>query len=375
MSNAHPLSTAVEEEVQLCRVSDLSAQPVRWLWPGRLALGKLSLLEGDPGLGKSLITLDLCARVSRGLPFPDSSGGQPCNCLVLNAEDGEADTVRSRLVALGADLDRVFVLTRGLTGQTIRLPSKLNVLDDALERTQARLTVIDPLLAFLDASVASGNDQSVRRALTPLAALAARHETALLMARHLNKRGGKQAIYRGGGAIGLVGACRSAWLVGQDPVVAGQCVLAQVKNNLAAVQGSLAYRVTAQDGGAPQLSWLGTSPWTADQLVAGSTRGLARIQARSFLQQALKDGPRLTRELWAEGEKQGLKARTLQRAMQDLLIRRERVVEGGVQKNYWLLPGQVLPAAAPEADDPYSLEPWLAPLREKYPSATPLDEE
>jgi hypothetical protein len=211
--------------------------------------------------------------------------------------------------------------------------------------------------------------------LTPLAALAARRETALLMARHLNKRGGKQAIYRGGGAIGLVGACRSAWLVGQGPVVAGQCVLAQVKNNLAAAQNSLAYRVTAQDGGPPQLSWLGTSPWTADQLVSGSPRGLARIQARSFLQQALKDGPRLTRDLWADGEKQGLKARTLQRAMQDLSIRRERVVEGGVQKNYWLLPGQVLPAAAPQADDPYSLEPWVAPLREKYPSATPLDEE
>jgi RecA-family ATPase len=212
MSDSHPCLTAQEEEVQLCRVSDLCIQPVRWLWPGRLALGKLSLLEGDPGLGKSLITLDLCARLSRGLPLPDgSSGGEPCNCLVLNAEDGEADTVRSRLVALGADLDRVFVLSRrGLTGQTIRLPSKLNVLADALKRTQARLTVIDPLVAFLDPGVASGNDQSVRRALTPLAALAAQHHTAIWMARHLNKQGGKQAIYRGGGSIGLIGACRSA---------------------------------------------------------------------------------------------------------------------------------------------------------------------
>src|SRR5947199_5192243 len=153
-----------ESGIPLRSASALTPRPIEWLWPGRLALGKLSLLEGDPGLGKSLISLDLCARLSRGLPFPDGSGGgEPCNCLVLNAEDGEADTVRSRLVALGADLDRVFVLTGGgLSGQTIRLPSKLKVLDEALARTQARLTVIDPLLAFLDAGVASGNDQSVR---------------------------------------------------------------------------------------------------------------------------------------------------------------------------------------------------------------------
>jgi hypothetical protein len=215
----------------------------------------------------------------------------------------------------------------------------------------------------------------VRRALTPLAALAARRDTAIWMARHLNKRGGKVAIYRGGGAIGLVGLCRSAWLVGCDPTVAGQCVLAQVKNNLAAPQCSLAYRVVARDDGPPQLSWLGTSPWTADHLVAGSSRGLARIQARLFLQQALQNGPRLTHELWAEGEKQGLKARTLQRARHDLSIRRVRVFEGGVQKNYWLLPGQELPAAVADADDPFSLEPWLAPLREKYPEATPIDED
>src|SRR5262249_5535219 len=151
-----------------------------WLRPGRLPLGKLSLLEGDPGLGKSLVTLDLCARLSRGLPFPDGSAGPgSCSSIVLNAEDGEADTIRPRLAALGADLDRVFVLRRQADG--LCFPSQLAVLEDAISRTGARLVVIDPLLAFLDGNVASGNDLSVRRALWPLGRLAERHHCANLL--------------------------------------------------------------------------------------------------------------------------------------------------------------------------------------------------
>jgi putative DNA primase/helicase len=359
--------------VELCRMCDLRTQFIEWLWPRRLALGKLALLEGDPGLGKSLLTLDLCARLSRGWPLPDGSGVmEPGNALVLNAEDGDADTVRARLVALGADLARVFVLAgAGMSGVPIRLPSQCPLLDEALTRTKARLVILDPLLAFLDSGVIAGNDQSVRRALTPLAALAAHHNCCVLMVRHLNKRGGRHALYRGGGAIGLLGACRSAWLVGRDPVVAGQCVLAQVKNNLAASQGSLGFRVVAESG-AIGLSWLGPSPWSAEQVLAGLSRGAARLQARAFLLSALESGPRLVREIWSEGQRQGLSARTMRRAGQDLSIASQRVEHDGRHENYWLLPGQEVPAEAFGGED---LEAWLGPLREKYPSATPLDEE
>ena len=148
-------------DVRLCRVSELRPEPINWLWPGRLALGKLALLEGDPGLGKSFVTLDLCARLSRGRPMPD--GDQwvaPENALVLNGEDGNADTVRARLVTLDADLDRVFVLDA--QSETIRLPGQCDRLDSAIAGAKARLVILDPLLAFLDHSVAVGNDQSVR---------------------------------------------------------------------------------------------------------------------------------------------------------------------------------------------------------------------
>src|SRR5690242_4070875 len=169
--------------MHLSAVSDLESRPVSWLWPGRLALGKLAILDGDPGLGKSLVTLDLCARLSTGSPFPDGSfRPDPGNAIVLNAEDGVEDTVRPRLQALGADLSRVFVLdSENADVGGLRIPSQLSVLDDAMTRTCARLLVIDPVVAFFDASVQTGNDASVRGALTPLARLAARHGCAVLL--------------------------------------------------------------------------------------------------------------------------------------------------------------------------------------------------
>lgn len=353
--------------LDLRRACDLTPVPLDWLWCGRLAFGKLALIEGDPGLGKSLLTLDLCARLSRGRPMPQSEeSSAPANSLVLNAEDGEGDTIRSRLIALDADLERVFVVPGN--SSSIRLPGRCDVLDEAIARTAARLVVLDPLLAFFDYDVSAGNDQSVRRAIAPLANLASRHGCCVLLVRHLNKHGSKQAIYRGGGAIGLLGACRSAWLVGRDPVVPGRCVLAQVKNNLAAAQGSLCYRVISE-GGTPRLVWLGESVWSAEQVLSGTVRGASRVQARALLWSFLDGGPRLVREIWAEGEKQGLSARTLQRARRDLSIASRRLVGDGKCECYWLLPGQELPGQGSG-----DLEPWLGPLREKYPSATPLEE-
>src|SRR5215211_8657463 len=185
------LSPPLEAQPGVSRVSDLLPELVRWLWLYHLGADKLALLEGDPGLGKSLIALDLCARLSRGLPFPDGSPSPgPANSLVLNAEDGAADTVRARLASLGADLDRVFVPAGGALG-AIRLPGEIRRLEDAIAAAAARLVVIDPLLAFLDSNVSSGNDQSVRRALVPLAELAARLECVILLIRHLIKKGAK----------------------------------------------------------------------------------------------------------------------------------------------------------------------------------------
>jgi putative DNA primase/helicase len=368
--------SAMDDTFCVQAVSEVTAQSVAWLWAQRLALGKLAILDGDPGLGKSLLALDLCARLSTGRPFPDGSVGPgPGNALVLNAEDGVADTLRPRLETLGADLSRVAVVGRRGEGgcALLRLPAQLGVLDAALARTQARLLVLDPIVALLDPGILSASDQSVRQALAPLAALAERHACAVLLIRHLNKSGDAHSVYRGGGSIGFVSACRSAWLVARDPQEPARCVLAQVKNNLAPPQPSLAYTVQGQLAGPPQLSWLGLSPWNADRLLGEGARPPAamtpRDRARAFLAGLLETGPQTSRDIWTAAQKEGLTERTLERAKRELEVRSVRAWAKGQRLSYWLLPSQRLP----DTVTPDPMDEALEIMRQLNPPPTPLD--
>jgi hypothetical protein len=364
----------------LDRFSQIEPRTIEWLWPGRLALGKLAILDGDPGLGKSLITLDLCARLSTGRPFADgNAGSSPASAVVLNGEDGAADTIRPRLEALGADLERVYVLHRkSETAMGIRFPKNAGELRAAVRESRARLVVIDPIMAFLDESVNTGNDQSVRRALLPLMNLAEEEHCAVLLVRHLNKGAGFHSIYRGGGSIGFVGACRSGWLVVREPFEARTCVLAQVKGNLAGPQPSLGYTVQAGPDGRLTLTWLGENRWSADQLLAAARRApdafSPRERAGAFLKEVLKNGPRTSRDIWNLGVGKRLSKRTLQRARRDLRIRTVLVHENGRRSSYWLLLGQKLPGHLAEQDLAEDIEKYMGPLRERFPPPTPLDE-
>jgi hypothetical protein len=376
---------------------DLTPCEVTWPWQYWLAAGKPTLLDGDPGLGKSLITLDLCARLSTGRPMPDGSPGpgRPLNCLVLNAEDGVEDTIHRRLQALGADANRVFVVERDELdwAEPIRLPSQLGALETVIARYEAKLVVIDPIVAFLEPRIQINNDQSVRQALYPLHQLAARYQCAPLMTRHLNKANDCRARYRGGGSIGFQGACRCTWLVERDPEQPGSYVLAQVKNNLASRQGSLGYTLSApytgsatssrgpsDTGSSPPpltLTWTGPSPWSADQLLAGPPRAPALGQqekAREFLADFLVNGPRTAREIWEASRPLGLSKPTLHRAKDDLDIEHVLVGNGKEHRSYWKLPGQQFPDDVPPEDVIPSLDRWLKPLIKRYPPPTPLDE-
>src|SRR5690349_3540750 len=196
--------TPLDASPRFCLASEITPRPVEWLWPGRLPAGKLTILDGDPGLGKSFLALDLCARLSTGRPWPDGTPGPgPAACIFLNGEDGEEDTTTPRLRALGGDPGRVTLLDgrdRDLTAP-LSLPAHADALDALVARTQARLLVIDPVMAFFAASVNTASDQGIRRALAPLVALARRHACAVLLLRHLNKTGGGRALYRGLGSI------------------------------------------------------------------------------------------------------------------------------------------------------------------------------
>jgi hypothetical protein len=361
----------------LKRANEVVSQAVPWLWPEQIPLGKLGILDGDPDLGKSLIALDLCARLSTGRPFPDGrSGIGPANALVLSAEDSPVDTIVPRLARLGADLGRVFVWQREHDDEAWpwRFPAHAARLDGALGQSDARLAIIDPIMAFLDDSVLCGSDQSVRRALTPLIHLAEKHRCTLLMQRHLNKQGGSRALYRGLGSIAFVAACRFALLVGRDPQEPGRCVLAQVRNSLGRPQPSLAYRLGSADGELPTVEWLGTTPVSADALLGRAVRreDHPRDRAAAFLEQFLEASPRTSQDIWEAAQKAGLSARTLHRAKGGLGIRCRRVHTEGRPVSYWLLPGQEAPGGP--TGDP-ELDRFIREMERQFPPRTPLDEE
>jgi hypothetical protein len=339
-------------------------------------LGKLVILDGNPDLGKSLLALDWCARLSTGRPFPDSPlRAEPASALVLSAEDAPQDTIVPRLERLGADMSRVFVWQSEREDEEWpwRFPRDVGRLDAALSQTGARLVILDPLMAFLDENVLYTSDHSVRRALGPLIQVAQKHQCAMLMHRHLRKHGSSQAIFRGLGSIAFLAACRFSMLVERDPQDSSRRVLAQVRHSLTGAQPSLVYQITAKDGEAPTVTWLGRSSYSAnDLLVLAGQRPKPRDQAADFLEHFLSDGPRPSQEVWKAAKKAGVSWRTLERAKKGIDIRCRREYRHGQPVSYWLLDGQEL---GPEHYDGYEIDHTLRELQKVCPLSTPLDEE
>jgi len=260
------------------RLAEVAPRAVRWLWPGRVPLGKLTVLDGDPGLGKSTVVLDLAARVSRGAPLPDDSLGDlrgAASVVLLCDEDGIADTVRPRLEAAGADLTRVVAVTavpgpRGL--RPPRLPFDSLAIIRIVNAHAARLLVVDPLMAYLDAAVTAYRDQTVRAALAPLTLLADRAGVAVVVVRHLTKTGAASSLYRGGGSIGIIAAARSGLLVALDPhdPTGQRRVLATTKGNLAQPAPALIYTLEASPTlPAPRVVWHRPAKLLLTQRAAG----------------------------------------------------------------------------------------------------------
>jgi hypothetical protein len=341
-------------------LSTVTPERVRWLWPGRIPAGKLTILDGDPGLGKSVATMDLAARVSAGLGLPDGAACEPAGVVILNAEDGLADTVLPRLVAAGGDPARVLALTgvpdeSGLGERPPALPVDLPRLRAAIRRVGAALVVVDPLMAYLGGEVNAHRDQDVRRALHPLAHLAGETGAAVLVVRHLTKMAGGSPIHRGGGSIGIIGAARSGLLVARDPDDPERRVLASTKCNLARLPPALAYRLEPHaETAALRVAWCGESPHTAESLLAAprddEERG-ALAEAVEVLRCLLAGGPVAAAEVQASARRAGVADVTLRRAKSALGVRSLRSGFAAEASWYWQLP--------PEADS--------APAREEIP--------
>lgn len=327
------------------RLADVTPEPISWLWPDRIALGKLTLLAGDPGLGKSFLSLDVAARVSTGAGWPDrpGEGFEPGGVVLLSAEDDLADTIRPRLDAAGADCARIVALTavgaasdpeRGAV-RPFDLGRDLPALEAAIRKVDdCRLVVIDPITAYLGRTDSHVNAE-VRGLLGPLADLAARHRVAVVAVTHLNKSGNGPAIYRAMGSLAFAAAARAVWSVSRDKGDPDRRLFLPVKNNIAPDAGGLGYRIKpGREGGCPVVEWEPDRvDLSADDALSvdrgGGDGRTERDDAADWLRELLADGPRPARDVLAHAIAAGFSKRTIDRAKPIARVRVRKETFGG----------------------------------------------
>jgi hypothetical protein len=339
-----------EETPEVVRLADVTPEPVRWLWPGRIPRGKLTLIIGDPDRGKSCVTLDGAARVSRGTPWPDGTPAPHGDVILLTAEDGLADTVRPRLDAMSGDPARVHVLTAIRTGDRERgidLSLDLPHLEAALKETGASLVVIDPVSAYLG-KTDSWRDAEVRGVLAPVAALAERTGVAVVGIMHLTKDRQRQALYRAQGNISFVAAARAVFAVAEDPENPERRLFLPVKLNIARKPPGLAFRLV-EAGHAVRVEWeAGAVDVDVETALAGpepTAERSARDEAKDFLRELLADGPVEADEANQQAREAGISERTLDRAKKTLGV---KVDKSGFRGPWlWSLPPKGAKDATP----------------------------
>jgi hypothetical protein len=337
---------------RLVTMDTVQPEPITWLWPGRVPIGKLTLFAGDPGRGKSLLTIDMAARLSRGSAWPDTPEHSPVGSTIfVSAEDDPADTIRPRLDAAGADCSRVAILEAVECGgpdpskpsaRTFSLERDMLALEAAVgQMAECRLVVIDPISAYCGATDSHRNTD-VRGLLAPLAELAQRLRVAIVCVTHLNKSAGP-AMYRSMGSLAFVAAARAVWAVTDDPNDKNTRLVLPVKCNLAPDLTGLSYRVVTADNGAPCVAW-SDAPVTMtidDALDANrdeDRRGGERREAKEWLQQVLGDGPMPATDIKQLARQEGPAWGTVRRAKEELGINVFRDGFGAGSVSKWALP-------------------------------------
>lgn len=340
--------------VVMRRLSDVPVEPIKWLWPGRFALGKLSLITGNPGGGKSQLTAYMAARVSTGTAWPLDEGQAPAGqVIMLSAEDDPADTIRPRLEAAGGDSARIHVLEavreegRQRSFNLVRDVEHLAAI--AMQMSDLVTVFIDPLTAYLGRTDSHKNAE-VRAALSPLTDLAIRRGFAIVGVTHNAKSGGAAAT-SAIGSVAFSGAARAMFLVSRDSDDPTQRLFLPAKNNLGPDTGGLAFRIVER-GMVTAVEWLGPVDISADDALStgrengGRSAGINK--AMRFLRKMLGDGPMVGKEVEKEAKRAGISVTSLRKA-------RERM--GGVTRPqggawWWSLPEeQASMAFDPDSND------------------------
>ena len=303
-----------EPASRLVELSSVVPEDVSWLWHPYIPLGKVTLIEGDPGLGKSWLSCALATAISLGKGLPQTGPRDPGSVLLLSAEDGLGDTIRPRLDAMEADVSRI----SAVDGPVVFNDDGLLEIEAHVSQTKPSLIVVDPFVAYLGGKVDLHKANETRAVLKKLAALAERHRLALVLIRHLTKGGRDKSIYRGIGSIDITAACRSVLLVGadgQDPTRRG---VVHIKSNLAPMGDSLGYAI--EEG---RFTWTGASDLTAQQILSSDTNGnqaSAKDEAITFLKQVLEHGPMASADIDKQARALGITPITLKRAKKEIGI-------------------------------------------------------
>jgi hypothetical protein len=355
-----PAARHFGSELVIKRASEITPQPVVWLWPGRIAIGKQTLIGGEPGLGKSQITAALAAAVTTGGAWPCNEGRAPLgSAIILSAEDDASDTIRPRLDAAGANVQGVHLISAvrqadGGGRRTFNLQADLALLEEAIARIgDVQLVIIDPVSSYLG-KIDSHKNSDVRGTLEPLGDMASRLRVAVISITHFSKGGGQSAVNSFIGSIAFIAAARAAFIVTRDPDNDDPTrrLFVQAKNNLAGDSGGLAFRVeqrlVANDIVASAITWESERiVRSADEILAANREGSEtpeRSEAVEFLRAILSNGPLPATEIEAEAKGAGISMRTVRRAQKGLGIKPYRKAESGdgLGKSgrwYWSLPG------------------------------------
>ena len=319
------------EAVKIIRMSDVELTPVEWLWKPYLPFGKLSVLQGNPGEGKTYFAMHLAAACTNGKLLPNMERMEPFNVIYQTAEDGLGDTVKPRLIEAGADLDRVLVID----DSEVQLTLSDERIEKAIVENNARLVIIDPIQAYLGADVDMNRANEVRPIFMRLGQVAQRTGCAILLIGHLNKAAGMQSLQRGLGSIDIAAAVRSVMFIGKlkhDPTMR---ILTHEKSSLAPPGASLAFSLGDEGG----FRWVGEYDITADEMLSGiePQRETKTQQAKDLICTLLAGGKQvLSEDIDKAALERGIPGRTVRDAKRELGDALKSKIVEGRKKVFWM---------------------------------------
>ena len=306
-------------ELKMIRMSEVQSQEIEWLWYPFIPYGKLTIIQGDPGDGKTTMVLNLAAKLSKGEALDKNMKvTEPVNVIYQTAEDGLADTVKPRLELAGADCERIIVIDER--------DKSLSMVDERLEeaivRTGARLLILDPIQAYLGGGMDMNRANEARDMTKKLGALAEKTKCAIILIGHMNKASGNKAAYRGMGSIDFFAVARSVLLVGRVEGESNTRAVVQIKNNLAAFGHPKAFALS-EDG----FKWLGDYEITVDEVLGGITPKANKMeQAKQMLRElAETQSAVLSNEIFDRANELGISKRTLENAKKELGVQTRKI--------------------------------------------------